>query len=701
MRRPGRLRHVQRGRRGGRCTCGLSVKPRMKMIRSMASERQRASRAGDLRRRERQRASRAGELGRCDRQRASRAGVRDRTARGSGTGPRTRPERARAPACRVHVFGKMPGRIEDYALIGDCQTAALVGRDGSIDWLCLPRFDSGACFAALLGRPDQGRWLLAPRTGTKRITRAYRDGTLILDTTFETEDGAVTVTDCMPLRDAFPRVVRVVRGLRGRVAMHTELILRFDYGSIVPWVRKWRGGGLSAIAGPDTVRLASDVPLRGQHLTSVADFDVAEGDQMSFVLTWHASHAKEPPDIDPSTLVEKTERTWRAWSAKCTYDGPWRDVVLRSLITLKALTHAPTGGIVAAPTTSLPEVIGGPRNWDYRYCWVRDATFTLLALVHNGFLEEARAWREWLLRAVAGDPSKLQIMYAVDGMRRLREAELPWLPGYCGSSPVRVGNAAFEQRQLDVFGEVLDALYQSHMCGLENDANAWHVREKMLDFLESCWDKPDDGIWEVRGPQRQFTHSKVMAWLAFDRGVRQLERTEGGDETLARWRTLRAHIHEEVCRRGVDPEVGAFVQHYGSKKLDASLLMIPLVGFLPATDERVRGTVRAIERHLLDGGFVRRYESDHDVERLPKGEGAFLACSFWLADNWALTGRTADARRMFERLIGLCNDVGLLSEEYDVSAGRLVGNFPQAFSHISLVNAANILHGRVRPRHQC
>jgi GH15 family glucan-1,4-alpha-glucosidase len=411
---------------------------------------------------------------------------------------------------------------------------------------------------------------------------------------------------------------------------------------------------------------------------------------LTFVLTWYPSHREEPDDVDALAVIARTEQAWREWSAQCTYEGPWRDIVLRSLVTLKALTHTNTGGIVAAPTTSIPEKIGGPRNWDYRYCWVRDATFTLLALIHNGFMDEARAWREWLLRAVAGDPSKLQIMYAVDGERRLDEEEIPWLPGYEGSSPVRVGNAAYRQRQLDVYGEVMDALYQCHVHGLPPEPEAWAIRRALLEFLETCWTEPDDGIWEVRGPPRQFTHSKVMAWVAFDRGVRRLEAGRGGGP-LHRWRSLRDRMHAEICDRGYDAELGAFVQYYGAKKLDASVLLIPLVGFLPATDPRVLGTVRAIETTLLEGGLLRRYESDRHVDGLPEGEGVFLPCSFWLADNWALAGRKDDARRMFERLIGLCNDVGLLAEEYDPASKRLLGNFPQAFSHVSLVNTARNL----------
>jgi GH15 family glucan-1,4-alpha-glucosidase len=587
----------------------------------------------------------------------------------------------------------MPSPIHDYALIGDRRTAALVSRSGSIDWTCLPRFDSGACFAALLGGDAYGRWLLAPAGETKRTERAYRDDTLVLDTTFHGGDGgAVTVTDCMPLGGRWPQVVRLVRGVRGRMRMHTELVVRFDYGSVVPWVRKL-GGGLAAIAGPDALHVRSDVPLHGEGLTTVGEFDVSEGQTLALSLAWQPSHEPAPPALDARAAVAETERRWRTWAAQCTYEGEWRGAVMRSLVTLAALTHTTTGGIVAAPTTSLPEVAGGPRNWDYRYCWLRDATFTLLALVHNGFLHEARAWREWLLRAVAGDPSKLQILYGVDGERRIGEAEIPWLPGYEGARPVRVGNAAHAQRQLDVYGEVLDSSYQFQRVGLEAEADGWGLMRALLEFLEGGWSEPDEGIWEVRGAARHFTHSKVMAWVAFDRGIRMIEEL-GAEGPLERWRAVRAGIHDEVCRRGFDPELGAFVQSYGSKRLDASLLLVPLVGFLPPTDARVQGTARAVEDHLMDRGFVQRYVGDPEIDGLPPGEGAFLPCSFWLADNWALMGRTDDARRLFERLLGLCNDVGLLSEEYDVAAGRLVGNFPQAFSHVSLVNTAHNLSGR-------
>jgi len=590
----------------------------------------------------------------------------------------------------------MTSRIEEYALIGDCHTAALVARNGSIDWLCFPRFDSGACFAALIGSPKHGRWLLAPRGAVRKTQRRYREGTLVLETDYETEEGSVTVIDCMPPRSREPDLVRTVLGRRGRVPMQMELIIRFDYGSIVPWVTRMGTTGIRAVAGPDTLLLYSGIELRGENFTTVADFTVSEGQQIPFVLVWHSSQESAPQPIDPEETIRRTERWWREWSGRCTYEGPWREPVLRSLITLKALTYAPTGGIVAAPTTSLPEQLGGVRNWDYRYCWVRDATFTLYALMMGGYTEEAGAWREWLVRAVAGRPSELNIMYGLAGERRLTELKLKWLPGYEGSSPVRIGNAAYEQFQLDVFGEVMDALHLARKVGLAPDENAWRVERALLDYLESAWREPDEGIWEVRGPRRHFTHSKVMAWVAADRMVRAVERF-GLKGPVERWRRLRADIHEEVCRKGFDRDQNSFVQYYGGKALDASLLMIPLVGFLPAADPRVRGTIEAIEVHLVKDGFVARYPTTPEVDGLPPGEGAFLPCTFWLADNLELLGRHDDAVRLFERLLGLSNDVGLLSEEYDVGAGRLVGNFPQAFSHIALVNTACNLSRRPGP----
>jgi GH15 family glucan-1,4-alpha-glucosidase len=580
----------------------------------------------------------------------------------------------------------MPSRIEDYALIGDCQTAALVARDGSIDWLCLPRFDSGACFAALLGEPRHGRWLLAPQGEVRATRRRYRDGTLVLETEFETADGTVAVIDCMPGRSREPNLVRLVEGRSGQVPVRLELRMRFDYGSIVPWVQRTEDG-LWAIAGPDSLRLRTPVALHGENLTTVAEFTVAAGQRVPFTMTWHASHEPAPPAIDAEAAVGQNEAWWREWSGRCTYRGPWRDAVLRSLITLKALSYTPTGGIVAAATTSLPEQLGGVRNWDYRFCWLRDATFTLYALLNAGYRDEARAWRAWLLRAVAGQPAATTIMYGLAGERRPTELELDWLPGYEGAKPVRIGNAASRQFQLDVYGEVLDAMYQSRRLGLEPEEAGWRLEQALLTFVESACDLPDEGIWEVRGPRRHFTHSKVMAWVAMDRAVKAVEHF-GLQGPVVRWRQLRDAVHEQVCRQGFDPEVGAFVQSYGSKELDASLLLIPLVGFLPASDPRVRGTVDAIEKNLMDDGFVERYSTATTADGLPPGEGAFLACTFWLADNLILLGRHAEARRLFERLVGLCNDVGLLSEEYDPRAGRLVGNLPQAFSHVGLVNTA-------------
>jgi GH15 family glucan-1,4-alpha-glucosidase len=580
----------------------------------------------------------------------------------------------------------MPSRIEDYAVIGDCHTAGLVARDGSMDWLCLPRFDSGACFAALLGNEEHGRWLLAPAGKILRIQRRYRDGTLVLETDYETDDGTVTVIDCMPPRSKEPDVVRLVVGKRGRVRMRMELIVRFDYGSIVPWVRR-NENGIRAVAGPDTLLLQTDVPVRGEGFRTQADFTVSEGERLPFVLIWHPSHGPAPSTIDAEKTIAHTERWWAEWSSRCAYEGRWREAVVRSLVTLKALTYAPTGGIAAAVTTSLPEQLGGVRNWDYRFCWLRDATFTLYALMLGGYTDEACAWREWLLRAVAGRPSQLNIMYGLAGERRLTELELDWLPGYEGSAPVRIGNAAWRQFQLDVYGELMDALHLARRAGLDPDENAWRVQRALMDFLESAWKEPDEGIWEVRGPRRHFTHSKVMAWVAVDRMVKAVERF-GLAGPVERWRGLRATIHDEVCAAGFDHEQNSFVQYYGAKDLDASLLMIPLVGFLPATDSRVRGTVEAIERHLVTDGFVARYPTRQHVDGLPPGEGAFLACTFWLADNLALLGRQDDALRLFERLLALRNDVGLLSEEYDPGRKRLLGNFPQAFSHVSLVNTA-------------
>jgi GH15 family glucan-1,4-alpha-glucosidase len=597
------------------------------------------------------------------------------------------------------VNRKMASPIEDYAMIGDCHTAGLIALNGSLDWLCLPRFDSGACFAGLLGTPEHGRWQICPRGEVVNTRRQYREGTLVLETEYDTSEGSVTIVDCMPPRHRHPHVVRTVMGNRGQVAMHMELTIRYDYGSIVPWVRRTETG-IHAVAGPDALRLHTDVELRGKNLTTVADFTVSAGQTIPFVLAWHPSHQPATAAIDPLEAVKSTENWWRDWSGRCSYQGPWREAVLRSLITLKSLTYAPTGGIVAAPTTSLPEALGGVRNWDYRYCWVRDATFTLYALMMGGYLDEARAWREWLLCAVAGKSSELNIMYGLAGERRLTELELDWLPGYENSKPVRIGNAACQQFQLDVYGEVMDALLQAQKVGLETDKNTWRVQVGLADFLESAWQEPDEGIWEIRGPRQHFTHSKVMAWVAVDRMI-QSSKLFKLDGPVERWNDLRTTIHNDVCSRGFDANRNTFTQVYGGSDLDASLLMIPLVGFLPGKDPRVRGTVGAIQRHLMTDGFVARYPSASGVDGLPVGEGAFLPCTFWLVDNLELLGRHDEAVALFERLLGLRNDVGLLSEEYNIQQRRLVGNFPQAFSHVALVNSAFNLSGTDGPaRHR-
>jgi GH15 family glucan-1,4-alpha-glucosidase len=585
----------------------------------------------------------------------------------------------------------MPLRLEEYALIGDTQTAGLVGIDGSIDWLCFPRFDSGACFAALLGDPSNGRWQIAPADKPSRVVRRYRRGSLVLETDFHTASGVVRVTDCMPPRDRTPDVVRVVEGLEGEVRMEMELVIRFDYGSIVPWVRRI-DGVLRAIGGPDALSLWSPVRTHGVDLTTRAEFAVRAGEKMPFHLAWHPSH-ETPSHLDSLSAIDDTAAWWESWAGHCNYQGEWRDIVLRSLITLKALTFAPTGGIVAAPTTSLPEFIGGVRNWDYRYCWLRDATFTLYALLVGGYTEEAAAWRNWLLRTVAGDPADLQIMYGPAGERRLTEFEVPWLRGYENSAPVRIGNAASHQLQLDVYGEVMDAMHLALRSGVEIDRAAWELQKTLVCCLESLWAEPDEGIWEVRGPRRHFTHSKVMAWVAFDRAIRTADefRLAG---PIDRWRGLRARIHEEVCQNGFNREKGAFTQFYGSSEVDASLLLLPMVGFLPPSDPRVAGTIAAIERDLLRDGFLLRYATharSAEVDGLPPGEGVFLPCTFWLADCYAVQGRHDEARETFERVLKLANDVGLLSEEYDPSSGRLVGNFPQAFTHVALVNTARNL----------
>lgn len=582
-------------------------------------------------------------------------------------------------------------RIEDYALIGDCETAALVGRNGSIDWLCWPRFDSGACFAALLGTPQHGRWLVAPKDPDARVSRRYRQDTLIIETDFETADGAATVIDFMPLRGVASDLVRLVIGRRGAVAMQMELVVRFDYGATVPWVTRLPdGSGLQAIAGPDMVVLRTQVPLRGENLKTVGEFTVNVGEEMAFVLTYSPSHKAQPAPIDPWKALAETDAFWREWSSRCKHTGEWREAVLRSHITLKALTYAPTGGVIAAPTTSLPEQLGGSRNWDYRFCWLRDATLTVVSLINAGYLDEARAWREWLLRAVAGAPHDIQIMYGVAGERRLTEWEARWLPGYEGAQPVRIGNAAYAQFQLDVFGEVADALHEARCAGLAASDAGWALERSLLEYVAEVWKQPDEGIWEVRGGRRHFTHSKVMAWVALDRGVQSAE-AFGLDGPVERWRELRRTIHDDVCCNGFDPELGSFVQSYGSKQLDASLLLIPLVGFLPPSDLRVSGTLQAIERRLMRDGLVLRYDTAETADGLPPGEGAFLACSFWLVDNLALQGRHAEARSLFSRLLELRNDVGLLAEEYDPRMRRQLGNFPQAFSHLALADSARNL----------
>ena len=585
--------------------------------------------------------------------------------------------------------------IEDYAIVADLQSAALVGNDGSIDWLCLPRFDSDACFAALLGTRDNGRWQITPEGQVTAVRRSYRPGTLILETDFETGDGAVTIIDLMPISGRGTDLVRIVAGKRGRVPMRMDLVIRFAYGSAVPWVRRIEGG-IEAIAGPDALRLSTPVEVHGEELATVARFSVGPGERLPFVLTWAPSHLPDPGHVDAEKALSKSEESWRAWSGRCTAQGPYCELVCRSLITLKALTYEPTGGIVAAATTSLPENIGGVRNWDYRICWLRDATFTLYSLLRSGYSEEARAWRSWLLRAVAGDPSQLQILYGLAGERRLPEMELDWLVGYEGSRPVRVGNAASRQLQLDVYGAVMDAMHLSRRAGLADEDAGWALQRAMVNYLETIWEGPDEGIWEVRGPRQHFTHSKVMAWVAFDRAVKGIEEF-GLDGPLDRWRAVRDRVHASVCSRGFDASTGSFVQAYDSKEIDASLLLLPLVGFLPPDDPRIVGTVSRVERELLRDGFVARYLTHSGVDGLPPGEGAFLACSFWLVDNYVLQGRMVEAKAFFERLAGLVNDVGLLAEEYDPVGRRQLGNFPQALSHVSLVNSALNLTAATRP----
>jgi GH15 family glucan-1,4-alpha-glucosidase len=576
-------------------------------------------------------------------------------------------------------------RIEDYALIGDTQTAALVGIDGSIDWLCLPRFDSGACFAALVGTPDHGRWLIAPKGARRATRRWYRDKSLVLTTEWETKSGTVRVTDFMPPRAELPNLVRLVEGIKGKVDMRTELVLRFDYGRLVPWVRRV-GGDICAVSGPDAVCLRTNVPVHGQGLRTKTDFTIKEGETVSFVLSWHPSHEapRDPPHAGGA--LERTLDWWRDWSSRLRYTGEWAEDVLQSLIVLKAMTYSPTGGIVAAPTTSLPEEIGGVRNWDYRYCWVRDAAFSLWALHVGGYTDESRAFVDWLLRACGGDPQNLQTLYGPAGESRLPEFEIDWLPGYENSAPVRIGNAASTQFQLDVYGEVLDTLHLARLFGLDT-VEAWSLARHLVEFVVDHWQEPDEGIWEVRGPRRHFTHSRVMAWVALDRALKAIDK-HGFKGPVQKWRRVRKQIHDEVIEKGFDRKRNTFTQYYGSDELDASLLMIPLVHFLPATDPRMRGTIEAIKKELLVDGYVMRYPTEKTDDGLPPGEGSFLACTFWLIDNLALIGQLDEATEIFERMLSLRNDVGLLAEEYDQRRKRLVGNFPQAFTHVGLVNSA-------------
>lgn len=586
----------------------------------------------------------------------------------------------------MHLILAMPALIEDYALLGDCETAALVSRQGSIDWLCLPHFSSPACFASLLGAEDNGHWSIAPKAPA-RCTRRYLDHTLVLETTFETDDGRALLLDFMPLRERNPDVVRIVRGVGGTLAMCMELVLRFDYGHTVPWVTRLEDGALRAIAGPDMAVLRTPAPLRGENLKTLSDFTIHEGESISFVLSYAPSTEDAPQSADPEQALRETVGFWQDWAGRACLHGEYAKDLERSLITLKALTYRHTGGIVAAPTTSLPERLGGKRNWDYRYCWLRDATFTLLALMNAGYFEEARAWRDWLLRAVAGSPDQVQIMYGIRGERNLLEWEIPWLDGYQGSRPVRVGNAASQQLQLDVYGEIADALLHAHLAGIPASADDVNLHTALNQHLATIWEQPDEGIWEVRSGPQHFTFSKVMAWVAFDRAVKAWEKFHVGSG-VERWRELRERIHADVCHKGYNSQLGSFTQAYGSDQLDASLLLIPQVGFLPYEDPRIRGTIQAIEKHLMQDGFVLRYRTEQTNDGLPEGEGVFLACSFWMVSALRMLGREQDAKALFERLLALRNDVGLLAEEYGPKEKRQLGNFPQALSHIALINAA-------------
>ena len=589
----------------------------------------------------------------------------------------------------------MSCKIEDYGLIGDCETAALVGRDGSIDWLCWPAFDSDACFAALLGTPRQGRWQIAPAQAVTRSSRRYRDHTLILETRFETADGVALLIDFMPPRGKASDIVRLVRGVSGRVRLRMELVIRFGFGADIPWVKQ-TPDGLLAICGPDMTVLRTPAMTRGEDMTTVADFEVSEGETIPFVLTYGPSHLPVPEPLDPAQALQDTEDFWTEWSSHCTYRGAHRDLVMRSLITLKALTYLPTGGIVAAPTTSLPEKLGGARNWDYRFCWLRDATFTLLALMNSGYTEEASCWHNWLRRAVAGAPASMQIMYGIRGQRRLLEWQAGWLPGYQGAQPVRVGNAAHAQLQLDVYGELIDAFHQSRMAKLKLENGTWDLECTVLEHLAQVWNMPDSGIWERRGEPQHYVSSKVMTWVGFDRGIKSAEKL-GFDAPLDRWRELRDTIHREVCEKGFDRGQNTFVQSYGSQVLDASILLMPAVGFLPGSDPRVLGTLEAIEKHLMRDGFVLRHDPREATDERQPIEGAFLACSLWLADAYVLAGEIARAEALFDRVVAVANDLGLLAEEFDSGAGRQTGNFPQALTHIALINTAHNLSGARRP----